>query len=144
MQGTVIEVEAHTVVFHEGEAAGDLLFLQAGKVLVCTLDGTKVKVITRISSGEFIGELSLFDGKPRGSSVITLQQSTLIKIDKFQIEQHLPKWYSQIGSGLTKKIRLLDQVIHSSNLRISSDEESKPLSISEQRTFYDLLTNQNT
>ncbi len=143
MHGTVIELEPFKVIFREGDPAGDLYFLQEGKVLVCTLDGTKVKVITRISAGEFIGELALFDGKTRASSVISLEKSKLIKIDKEVISKDLPKWYRQIGIGLTKKIRLLDHVIHSSNLRLSRDEESKPLSISEQRLLYDVLTNQN-
>ena len=143
MHGKVLELEANTVVFREGEPPSELYFLQAGKVLVCTLDGTKVKVITRISAGEFIGELSFFDGKPRASSVVTLEKSKLIRIDTRTIEEHLPKWYSQVGQALTKKIRLLDQVIHSSNIRISRDEETKPLSLQEQRLLYNLLTNQN-
>jgi len=99
-----------------------------------------VKVISRISSGEFIGELSFFDSKPRASYVVTLDQCQLIQIQKQQILANLPKWYNQIGINLTKKIRQLDHVIYSSNLRRSKIEESKPLSIEEQRVFYELLT----
>lgn len=143
MQGTLVELEAKTVLCREGEPATDLYFLQKGKVLICTLDGTKVKVIARISSGEFIGELSLFDGKPRASSMVTLENCTLLKIPKRDISANLPEWFAQIGSNLTKKLRLLDRVVHESNLKLSSSEQSKPLSINEQREVYDLLTNQN-
>lgn len=144
MQGTVKELEAHQVVCREGEPANDVYFLKSGKLLICTLDGTKVKVISRITAGEFIGELSLFDGKPRGSSVITLEKSTLLKIPKHEISAFLPSWLAHIGASLTKKIRLLDTVVHHSNLRLSSLEQSKPLSIDEQRKFFDLLTNCNS
>ena len=144
MQGTLVELEAKTVICREGEPASELYFLQTGKVLICTLDGTKVKVISRISSGEFIGELSLFDGRPRASSVVTLEKSTLLKIPKRSISANLPEWFAHIGSNLTKKLRLLDRVVHESNLKLSSHDETKPLTIAEQREVYDLLTNQNT
>jgi CRP/FNR family cyclic AMP-dependent transcriptional regulator len=140
MQGKEINLAPNTVVFREGEPSGDLYFLVSGKLLVCTLNGSQVKAISRISPGEFIGELSFFDGQPRSSNVITLDKSRLIKIQKDQIMPHMPRWYLEVGANLTKKIRLLDHVIHQSNLRKSQAEETKPLSIDEQRHFYELLT----
>lgn len=143
MQGILLELDQHQIICREGDPSTELYFLQAGKLLICTLSGTQVKVISRISPGEFIGELSFFDGKPRASYVVTLEKCKLIQIQKHEISGHLPKWYTQIGANITKKIRHLDQVIHSSNLRKSSEEESKPLSIEEQRLLYELLTNQD-
>lgn len=141
MQGFVMELEANTVVCREGDPSSELYFLQSGKLLVCTLSGRQVKVISRISPGEFIGELSFFDGKPRASYVVTLERCKLIQIQKREISTHLPSWYTQIGANITKKIRHLDHVIHDSNIRRSNAEESKPLSIDEQRVLYELLSN---
>lgn len=141
MQGLVLEFEPHTVICREGDPSSELYFLKSGKVLICTLSGTQVKVISRISPGEFIGELSFFDGKPRASYIVTLEKCQLIQLPKHEISGKLPKWFSQIGSSITKKIRLLDHVIHDRNLRRSESEESRPLSIEEQRMIYDLLTN---
>lgn len=140
MQGIVLDLEPHTIVCREGEPSAELYFLQSGRLLVCTLSGTQVKVISRISPGEFIGELSFFDGKPRASYVITLEKCKMIQIPKHELAGHLPTWYSLIGANITKKIRQLDHIIFSGNLRRSNAEESKPLSMEEQRTFYDLLT----
>lgn len=144
MQGIVLDLEANTVVSREGDLATELYFLKSGRLLICTLNGTQVKAIARISPGEFIGELSFFDGRPRASYVITLEPSQLIQIAKHEIAGHLPKWYSQIAINITKKIRLLDNIIHSSNLRKSSDEDSKPLSMEEQREIYQMLSKHNT
>lgn len=141
MQGTEVRLAANEVVFREGEPALNLYFLKSGKVLVCTLDGTKVKTIARISAGEFIGELSFFDGKTRASSVVTLEPSQLIQFDSGEVRGFIPKWYGQIGEALTKKIRLLDKVVHSSNLKLSSNAEYRPLTITEQREIHHLLTN---
>lgn len=144
MQGIVLDLEANTIVCREGDPSTELYFLQSGKLLICTLNGTQVKAISRISPGEFIGELSFFDGKPRASYVVTLEKCKLIQIQKHEIAGHLPKWYTQIGSNITKKIRHLDHIIHTSNLRRSSEEESKPLTIEEQRSLFDVLTKQDT
>jgi CRP/FNR family transcriptional regulator, cyclic AMP receptor protein len=141
MQGLELSLKSHTILCREGDPSSDLFFLQSGKLLVCTLNGTQVKVISRISPGEFIGELSFFDGKPRSSYVVTLEDCKLIQIPKQEIASKLPDWYIQVGINLTKKIRLLDHIIHDSNVRRSHTEESKPLSIEEQRKLYELLTN---
>jgi CRP/FNR family transcriptional regulator, cyclic AMP receptor protein len=141
MQGLELSLKSHTIICREGDPSSDLYFLQSGKLLVCTLNGTQVKVISRISPGEFIGELSFFDGKPRSSYVVTLEDSKLIQIPKQEIASKLPDWYTQVGINLTKKIRLLDHIIHNSSVRRSHTEESKPLPIDEQRKLYELLTN---
>lgn len=143
MQGIVLDLEANTVVCREGDPSQELYFLQSGKLLICTLAGTQVKVLSRISPGEFVGELSFFDGKPRASFVVTLEKSKLIQIAKQEIAGRLPNWYNLMGMGITKKIRHLDSIIHSSNLRKSGAEESKPLSQEEQKRLYELLTHRD-
>ncbi len=141
MQGIVLDFEANTIICHEGDPSTELYFLKSGRLLVCTLNGTQVKVISRISPGEFIGELSFFDGKARASHVVTLEKCKLIQIQKQEISGHLPLWFTEIGVNLTKKIRHLDHIINSENLRRSNSEESKPLTIEEQRSLFELLTN---
>lgn len=143
MQGIVLELAADTVVSREGDLASEIYFLQSGKLLVCTMNGTQVKAIARISAGEFVGELSFFDGRPRASYVITLEKSQLIQIQKHEIAGDLPAWYSQVATNIVKKIRLLDNVIQSSNLRKSSDEDNRPLSMEEQHHLFQIISKQN-
>ncbi len=141
MQGFDLDFPANTVVCREGDPSSELYFLKSGKLLVCTITGTQVKVISRISAGEFIGELSFFDGRPRASYIVALENCKMIQVQKQEISGLLPKWYTEIGISLTKKIRHLDHILHESNLRRSQAEESKPLSMEEQRSLYELLTN---
>jgi CRP-like cAMP-binding protein len=103
--------------------------------VICTVQGTQVKALARIDPGEFIGELSFFDGKPRATHVVALEKSTVIQIPKQKIMEHLPFWFIEIGKALTKKIRLLDGIVHSSNFRKIGAEDQKPLTIEEQRTI---------
>jgi CRP-like cAMP-binding protein len=141
VQGFELEFEANSVICRQGDPSSDLYFLQSGRLLVCTISGTQVKAISRISPGEFVGELSFFDGRARSSHIVTLEKSKLIQLPKQEISHLLPNWYIRVGINITKKIRLLDQVIHESKIRRSNAEESKPLSIEDQRKLYELLTN---
>jgi CRP-like cAMP-binding protein len=67
------------VICHQGDPSYDLYYLREGRLLICTVQGTQVKVIARIEPGEFIGELSFFDGKPRATHVVALEKSVVTK-----------------------------------------------------------------
>lgn len=128
------------VIFREGEKSSDLYFVQSGKLLVCTIQGTQVKAIAHIRTGEFLGELSFFDGKPRATYVVALETSQLVKIPGNELKSALPVWYQQIGKSLTRKIRLLDKVVQDSQVRKFGTQEIQPLTIEQQRNLYKIIT----
>ena len=82
MKGLSLKVKAYEVVCKEGDPSNDLYFLNSGRLLVCTIKGTQVKAIARIGPGEYLGELSFFDGKSRASYIVALEDSELIQIPK--------------------------------------------------------------
>lgn len=143
MQAFNMNYKAYELICKEADESSDLYFIQSGKVLICTTSGTQVKVIARIGAGEFIGELSFFDGNPRASHIVTLENSVLIRIPKQELINDLPFWFTEVGKNLTKKIRLLDNVIQESNIRRVSTEHQRPLSIDEQRKIFSLITHQH-
>jgi CRP/FNR family cyclic AMP-dependent transcriptional regulator len=121
------------VICRQGDPSSDLYLLKEGRLLICTVQGTHVKVLARIEPGEFIGELSFFDGNPRSSHIIALERSIVTSFPKDEIMEHLPFWFIEVGKNLTKKIRHLDAIIHESNFKKIGSEDQKPLSIDEQR-----------
>lgn len=135
-----LEFKTHEVVCREGDPSTDLYFLKAGKLLICTIHGTQVKAIARIEPGEFIGELSFFDGANRATHVVALEKSSVIKIPRGDVLDHLPFWYVEIGKNLTKKIRLLDNIVQESNFRKIGADDQKPLTIEEQRLIFAAIT----
>ena len=141
MQGIELDFEPYSIICREGDPSNELYYLQSGKLLICTVNGNQVKAITRISPGEFIGELSFFDGKARSSYVVTLEKSKLIQIQKSEIGPYLPAWYIRVGTSITKKIRHLDNIINESKLRRANSEENKPLTIEEERKLLEHLNN---
>jgi CRP-like cAMP-binding protein len=134
------EYDQNEVVCREGDPSSELYLLRSGRLLICTLQGTEVKVLAEINPGEFIGELSFFDGKPRSSTIIALEKSTIFQIPKHQIADYLPDWYRFMGQSLTKKIRKIDSVVQESKLRKSP----MTLPMDQQRKFYQIITQQNS
>lgn len=134
------EYEEDEIICREGDPSSELYLLRSGRLLICTVQGTEVKALAEIHPGEFIGELSFFDGQPRSSTIIALEQSTIFQIPKHQIADQLPDWYRFMGKSLTKKIRNLDAIVQDSKLRRSP----LTLPIDQQRKFYQIITQQNT
>ncbi len=140
MQGEFINYDKHQLICKEGDPSSDLFYLESGSLLICTVKGTEVKALAQIKSGQFIGELSFFDGKPRSSTIIALEKSKLVQIAKDDLMELLPIWYLQMGINLTKKIRLLDSVVQASRLRKFGTQEVKQLTIDEQRIILSAIT----
>lgn len=137
----VLTYQPNEILCREGDASSDLYLLREGRLLICTVHGTEVKAIARINPGEFIGELSFFDGKTRSSHIVALEKSVVMQIPRTAIMDHLPFWFIEAGKNLTKKIRLLDEIIHSSRLRKVGSEDQKPLTIEEQRIILAAINN---
>lgn len=143
MQGYEQTFKKNEVLCREGDPSTDIYLLKSGKLLACSVQGTKVTALARINPGEFVGELSFFDGKTRASDVVALEDSKVIMIPKHELSNLLPNWFMQVGKNLTKKIRMLDGVVHESNLRRFGNEDQKPLSIDDQRILLKAITHED-
>ena len=66
----------NTILFMEGDTAGQLYIIESGLVSVYTdsADGKQL-ILNFLSDGDCFGELSLLDNKPRSASVMTLADS---------------------------------------------------------------------
>ena len=138
MESYLVELKENQVLCREGDPSSELYLLHAGKLLICVVNGTQVKALAVIHRGEFIGELSFFDGKPRSTHIIATEKTTLIQLPQHEIMSKFPTWFQQIGRSLTRKVRLHDKIVHDAQIRRTNDEELK-LTIEEQRFYYDIL-----
>lgn len=140
MKGQEVTFKTYEVVCREGDLSTDLYYVKSGILLACTIQGTIVKALGKITEGEFLGELSFFDGKPRASHVVAMTDCEVVKVTKQELENVLPVWFQQAGTNMTKKIRQLDKIVHDSHLRRFDTQEIKPLSIDEQRALLKVIS----
>src|ERR1700738_2955618 len=73
-----VEREANKLVFRQGEIGRELVIIVDGSVRVVQ----DQQVIAHRHAGEFLGEMSLLDGKPRSATVITDIPCTLLIIHR--------------------------------------------------------------
>jgi len=93
-------------VYRRGEAGKEMCIVLSGGVKVSTLsaDGKEI-IFDLLSEGDFFGELSLLDGKPRTATVTTLVPSVLVILERDFL-------MSFLEDNPTTAIRLLHSLAH--------------------------------
>ncbi len=99
----------NTLLFMEGDSSGQLFIIRSGSVCVYTDDGDgRQLVLNYMGPGEYFGELSLIDSKPRSASVITVEECEMMCIsrDSFHtfLRQH-PECSETLLAELVQRIR---------------------------------------
>jgi CRP-like cAMP-binding protein len=74
-----VSFENGAFIYKEGDNSRDLYLIQQGEVEL--LDSGAKRVVTRLTSGEFFGELSALEEKPRDFGARAGSACTLLKID---------------------------------------------------------------
>jgi WD40 repeat protein/CRP-like cAMP-binding protein len=107
-----------TVLFKEGDAGEEMYFISHGKVAIYGVDSQGQEVVfDELEPGEFFGEMSLLDQKPRSAYARTVSQSELLKLhrDDFLavLTQH-PSVALQLATEFSERLRgnvqLMEQV----------------------------------
>ena len=106
-----------TVILLENEEGDTLFIIINGKVKVTTFSESGKEVIFSIlNEGDFFGDMSLLDGKPRSATVISMEDSKLrlIRRNDFNnlIEKH-PKIALNFLEELALRLRKADERIES-------------------------------
>jgi len=101
----------NTILFMEGDENNQLFIIQSGKVSVYVNgDDGKQVILNFMSDGEYFGELSLLDRKPRSASVMTVTDCRFMTISRANFQQFLednPVFSLNIMEGLVSKVREL-------------------------------------
>lgn len=92
-------------VFNEGEEGDSIGFVISGKLQVKKETEFKGKqiVLAILSKGSFAGELSMLDSQPRTASIIALEDSKLLIIQREALESFIQK-YPASGIKILKGI----------------------------------------
>lgn len=80
------KLEPREVLFREGEHGSNMYIVSSGKmrVWVTTPSGHDLELVT-LGSNEVLGELEIFDGKPRSASAQALEYTVLVAVPRESI-----------------------------------------------------------
>ena len=114
---------AHRRVFPTGknvmlvEQPGEAVFIILhGTVKVYTEQGGRDAILSILGSGDLLGEMSLIDSVGRSASVVTLEDSLMLWMDKVTfnyILDNFPPIARNLVKILSARVRLSDQMIQS-------------------------------
>lgn len=108
---TLRKCPKHTLLFMEGDVSGQLFIIESGLVCVYTDDDEgRQLVLNYMGPGEYFGELSLVDNRPRSASVVTVEDTVLhcMSRDAFQsfLKAH-PEVNQNLLEALADRVRKL-------------------------------------
>lgn len=105
-----------TVLFREDEAGREMFVLQSGRVQLSKTVRGEDQVIAELGPGEFFGEMSILNEKPRNATATVIEDAQLLALDPKTFEAMI-KANTEIAVRMIKKLaRRLDE----SNERIEN------------------------
>jgi CRP/FNR family cyclic AMP-dependent transcriptional regulator len=137
----ITKIYKDDILMIAGEKSSDLFLINKGRILIFVQNGSQITPLAYLGAKEYIGELSFFDDSNRSASAIALTETEIIKIAGPDNHNLLPQWLKILGSQITKKIRINDELIRSKGIRRTQVETIKPLSIEEQTRIYHIIEN---
>jgi CRP-like cAMP-binding protein len=102
-----VEVPAGTALTREGQLGHEFFVIVEGRVRV-EHDGRRVN---ELGPGDFLGEISLIDGRPRSATVITEEPSRLLVLAHREFDSLMdryPQIRAQVLTALAQRVREAD------------------------------------
>ena len=114
-------------ICHEGQQGDSMYIVLQGLIGVYLTDpnGGQTEV-SRIESGGFFGEMSIFDKMPRSASCIALEDSVCVSINKSNLSEFLlncPDIVEQLLMSMSLRVRKMDEMLHNAQATISRQAE---------------------
>lgn len=111
----------NALILMEEEEGDSMFVISHGRVKVSLIgeDGTEV-ILSLLGPGQFFGEMSLLDGKPRSATVTATEDSELIllrRCDFLRATEQIPRIAVKLLASLTARLRRADHQIENLALR---------------------------
>jgi CRP-like cAMP-binding protein len=92
-----------TVLFTEGEPGKEMFVIQSGRVTISKRVGGVEKILSSLGPGEFLGEMSILNNKPRSATATCAEDAKLLVIDAKTFEAMI-RGNAEIAIRLIKKL----------------------------------------
>src|ERR1700737_3008806 len=97
------EFKRGDVLFREGEPGTEMYVIQSGKVNITKTVRETAKILATLGAGEFFGEMSILNHKPRSAGAVVAEDAKLLVIDPKTFEAMI-RGNVEIAVRLIKKL----------------------------------------
>lgn len=108
LSGKNYTLQAGQILFKEGEKSNGMFLVRRGELQVFVTQGTKEVKLAVVGAGGMIGEMALFDQKPRSASVRANGETEVSHItneDFGNLMKQIPKWFVGLMTTLSGRLR---------------------------------------
>jgi signal transduction histidine kinase len=116
---------AGEVVFHEGDQGDSMFLVWSGRVAIVKGDLTAPVILAYRIAGEIFGEMAVLENQPRSASIISLEETHLLELNRARFEQLLSEEPS-IGRGIMEVLSA--RLRHMTAMRSTGELSEKRLS----------------
>ncbi len=139
IKNLTLHLKKGEVVCVAGEENYDLYIIVKGKLMIMVNKGTQITPLAYLGEGEYMGELSFFDKRPRSAHVVCAEDTTLIRIPVEELTKQFPNWLQTMAISITGRLRKVDELIGAKGIRKKKTDTIAPFSIDEQREYFQIL-----
>ena len=109
-----VEVGAGDQIFQQGDEGSALFIIEDGAVEISYGEGKGKVSLATLYTGQYFGELSLFDGSPRSATATAMRQSRLTRLDRDDIVDFVnknPAAALRIISEMSERLRQTNELM---------------------------------
>ncbi len=140
----VKKIAKDNYLFREGDPPDAMYIVKAGTLAVTKTKGNAEVVLAEIQAGAMVGEMALFDKKPRSANVKAIKETEVIalpydSLDK-QMDQ-LPVWVRAIMKNLNENLREANKKIKLLENANPNEERFPPHVVNKYLSILNLVSN---
>jgi CRP-like cAMP-binding protein len=112
LSGKNIVLKPGQILFKAGDTSDGMYLIRKGELRVYLDQGNKEVALATVNDGGMIGEMALFDKKPRSASVKAVSdcEITLISNEDFaKLMKQIPKWFVSLMGTLSGRLRATNE-----------------------------------
>ena len=104
--------KANEIIFSEGDFPDNMYIVRNGQISIFNSKNGIDNQLAVVGPGELIGELAMFDKKPRSASAKALSDCSVVILPYTQLEKQmetLPEWVKILMKAMGEKLRIANQ-----------------------------------
>ncbi len=133
---TMREVPAGSRVFHHGDEGDSMYLIERGCIQISVKDADgHDAILDELGKGEFFGEMSLLDGRPRSADATASTNSRLAVLPRDEFRSFLrknPDIALGVLTALSHRLRRTDDLLRHRVSRNANEEEAARLTLADR------------
>lgn len=117
----VLKLKKGEILFREGDASDAMYVIKSGRVAITKAKGSSEIILAELKTGEMLGEMAFFDGKPRSAGARALQETEIVALPF----QNLHAQFQTFPEWLRAMVKTINSHMREANIKIKNLESAQ-------------------